>query len=63
VRYAGVLAAASPWRPKIAPKPPSEEPAAASGEPDRTGPVGGYRPWAQLLARTFIHPTNCISRR
>ena len=53
VRYAGVLAAASPWRPKIAPKPPSEEPAATSAEPDRTRPAGGYRPWAQLLARTF----------
>ena len=48
VRYAGVLAAASPWRPTIAPKP-----AAASDEPDRTGPAGGYRPWAELLARTF----------
>ena len=53
VRYAGVLAARSPWRPRIAPKPPTEEPAAASGEPDRTGPAGGYRPWAELLARTF----------
>jgi uncharacterized protein YbaR (Trm112 family) len=53
VRYAGVLAAASPWRPKIAPKPPPEEPAAVSAEPDRTGPAGGYRPWAELLARTF----------
>ena len=28
VRYAGVLAAASPWRPRVAPKPPTEEPAA-----------------------------------
>ena len=53
VRYAGVLAAASPWRPYIAPKPPTEEPAAASAEPDRTRPAGGYRPWAELLARTF----------
>jgi len=53
VRYAGVLAAASPWRPKIAPKPPTEEPAATNAEPDRTGPAGGYRPWAELLARTF----------
>jgi hypothetical protein len=44
VRYAGVLAAASPWRPRVAPKPPTEEPAAASAEPDRTGPAGGYRP-------------------
>jgi len=63
VRYAGVLAAASPWRPRIAPKPPTEEPAAARAKPDRTGPAGGYRPWAELLARTFIHPINCISRR
>jgi hypothetical protein len=53
LRYAGVLAAASPWRPQIAPKPPTEEPAAASAELDRTGPAGGYRPWAELLARTF----------
>ena len=53
VRYADVLAAASPWRPKIAPKPPTEEPAAARAEPDRTRPAGGYRPWAELLARTF----------
>ena len=48
-----MLAARSPWRPTIAPKPPTEEPAAASAEPDRTGPAGGYRPWAELLARTF----------
>ena len=40
VRHAGVLAAASPWRPRIAPKPPTEEPAACSmpdvelGEPE-----------------------------
>ena len=53
VRYAGVLAGASPWRPRLAPKPPTPEPAAASGEPDRTWPAGGYRPWAELLARTF----------
>lgn len=51
VRYAGVLAARSPWRPRVAPKPPTEEPAAASAEPDRTGLAGGYRPWAELLAR------------
>ena len=53
VSYAGVLAAASPLRPKIAPKPSTEEPAAASAEPDRTRPAGGYRPWAEFLARTF----------
>jgi hypothetical protein len=53
VRYAGVLAAASPWRPRLAPKPPTQEPAAASAKPDRTEPIDGYRPWAQLLVRTF----------
>ena len=44
VRYAGVLAAASPWRPRIAPRPPILEPAAATAEPDQTGPAGGYPP-------------------
>ena len=56
VRYAGVLASASPWRPRIAPKPPTEEPAAETTKPtkpDPTAPTGGYRPWAELLARTF----------
>jgi len=51
VRYAGVLAAASCWRPLITPDPP--EGPAASDEPGRKGPGGGYRPWAELLARTF----------
>ncbi len=49
VRYAGVLAAASCWRPLTTPEPPE----AASDEPSRKGPGGGYRPWAELLARTF----------
>ena len=49
VRYAGVLAAASCWRPLITPEPPE----AATHEPGRKGPGGGYRPWAELLARTF----------
>lgn len=53
VRYAGALAAASPWRPRIAPNPPTERPAAATAEPDRTSQTGGYRPWAELPARTF----------
>ncbi len=51
VRYAGVLAAGSCWRPLITPDPP--EGPAASDEPGRKGPGGGYRPWAELLARTF----------
>jgi len=51
VRYAGVLASASPWRSRIAPKPPLE--AAAASEPTTPKRAGGYRGWAQLLARTF----------
>jgi hypothetical protein len=52
VRYAGLLASASPWRSRIAPKPPPEA-TAASGEPQTPKRAGGYRPWAELLARTF----------
>jgi hypothetical protein len=51
VRYAGVLAAASPWRSRIVPKPPPLT--QASGEPQTPPCAGGYRPWAELLARTF----------
>ena len=49
VRYSGVLAAASCWRPLITPEPPE----AATHEPVGKGTGGGYRPWAELLARTF----------
>ena len=52
VKYAGVLAPASPWRSRIARQAPSEAPA-TSHEPDRQGRAEGYRPWAELLARTF----------
>jgi hypothetical protein len=52
VRYASVLASASSWRSRIAPKPPPEAPA-ATGESETPKPTGGYRPWAELLARTF----------
>ena len=51
VRYAGVLAPASTWRARIVPKPPPE--AAAAAEPETPKGAGGYRPWAELLARTF----------
>ena len=51
VKYARVLAPASPWRSCLAPQPPQA--AAASDEPDRPDRTGGYRPWAELLARTF----------
>ena len=51
VRYAGVLAVASPWRARITPEPP--EASVVEDEADRRWPAGGYRPWAELLARTF----------
>ena len=51
VRYAGVLASASPWRPRIAPRKPTAEP--AEDAPKRSGGTGTYRPWAALLKRTF----------
>ena len=51
VKYAGVLASASPWRSRLAP--PSAQAAAAGDEPGRPAHAGGYRPWAELLARTF----------
>lgn len=54
VKYAGVLAPASPWRPRIAPPKPVVEPLPESAEepaPKRAG--SNYRGWAELLRRTF----------
>ncbi len=51
VKYAGVLAPASPWRSRLAPQPPQA--ADAGDKPDRPAHAGSYRPWAELLARTF----------
>ena len=42
IRYAGVLAPASPWRSRLAPHPPQA--AAASDEPGGPDHAGGYRP-------------------
>jgi hypothetical protein len=63
VRYAGVLASASPWRSRIAPRPPPEARAGTvESEPPRR--AGGYRPWAELLARTFaVDVLACPSAR
>jgi Putative transposase len=45
VRYAGVLAPASTWRSRIAPKPtPETTPATEPETPKRSD---GYRPWAE----------------
>ena len=46
-----MLAPASRWRSRVAPQP--AQAAAASDEPGRPDHAGGYRPWAELLARTF----------
>ncbi|HEX7601958.1 MAG TPA: hypothetical protein VF316_10150, partial [Polyangiaceae bacterium] len=54
MKYAGVLAAASKLRARLVPKPKATEAAAAQQEekpPPRTG--SSYRPWAELLKRTF----------
>ena len=55
VKYAGVLAPASPWRKRIAPPSPAiAEPAEAPSEDERPKRgAGTYRPWAELLKRTF----------
>jgi hypothetical protein len=54
VKYAGVLASASPWRKRIGPRPAKpQEPAKADDEPAPQRKRGGYRPWAELLRRTF----------
>ncbi len=54
VKYAGVLAPASAWRARITRRPkaaPEETTAQADDAPKRAGST--YRPWAELLARTF----------
>ena len=53
VKYAGVLAPASPWRARVAPKPAEPEKAEPEGEPKRGRGGSTYRPWAELLMRTF----------
>jgi len=70
VRYAGVLAAASKWRPRVVP------PAKPSAEPDDSKHAcstctaknkppthrSGYRPWRELLMRSFkIDVEHCQS--
>lgn len=59
VKYAGVLASASPWRARVAPRCKMAEgvEADASDEPVLEEPTTSrrstYRPWAELLKRTF----------
>lgn len=59
VRYSGVLASASKWRPLIIPKPLPGDAASpgareSCGAPPPCDITGSrYRPWAELLKRTF----------
>ena len=58
VKYAGVLASASPWRSRIAPRPETMETIDAHKQPAAEGPsppkrARTYRRWAELLKRTF----------
>lgn len=59
VKYAGVLAPASPWRPRVAPPKPASEPADEPADDERPKRSGTYRPWAELLARTFAIDVLC----
>jgi hypothetical protein len=61
VKYSGVLASASPWRSRIGPRPETTAAAATTTNthaPTRTPAstlrhTSRYRPWAELLKRTF----------
>jgi hypothetical protein len=64
VKYAGVLASACPWRARIGrPKPTGETGDEVSTESSKSKRAG-YRPWAELLARTFsVDVLACPSAR
>lgn len=66
VRYAGVLASASKLRPRILPAPPEDEieHKGESADPDPERPRRGcrYRPWAELMQRTFSVDVLCCPR-
>jgi hypothetical protein len=75
VRYAGVLAPAAKWRPLVIPQPHARS---DPGQPTHTQPPADdaerqpkktdtprrsrWRPWAELLKRSFEQQTNCIRR-
>jgi hypothetical protein len=74
VRYAGVLSAASKLRPLVVPAPPESPVSIADGRASRGAHQGlapsqpkltthrsGYRPWAELLKRSFsIDVERCL---
>ncbi len=53
VKYAGVLAAASRWLSRIAPACPDAIGSTDKEQEREPKRRGGYRPWAELLKRTF----------
>jgi hypothetical protein len=59
VRYAGILSSHAKWRPLVVPKPAPDVPGNhanqdRAGDSDATPPgASRYRPWAELLRRTF----------
>jgi hypothetical protein len=63
VKYAGVLASASPWRVRVTPPPRRT----ARPEPAKVETLkrpGTYRPWAELLKRTFdVDVLECPTHR
>jgi len=60
VRYAGVLSSHARWRPSVVPKPAPDEPGdatrrdrASDSDAPKAAGTSRYRPWAELLRRTF----------
>ena len=66
VKYAGVLAPASSWRVRIGPRPKRTEGIEATRQEGKPKRAKGYRPWAELLRRTFgvdvLECTKCKGR-
>ena len=63
VRYVGVLASASKLRPRILPEPPKEGPLEVESEEAEHRPRRcRYRPWAELMMRTFSLDVLCCPR-
>jgi len=65
VRYGGVLAPAAHWRPLVIPTLPADVDAVAANDDDASGagkpPTrrSGWRPWAELLKRSFDIDLRC----
>jgi hypothetical protein len=53
VKYSGVLAPASTWRARVAPPRQLAESATETQDAKTPKRAGNYRPWAELLKRTF----------